>query len=42
MSLVDPRPPSRVMLVLGFVAIAVLAFAGGWLVGPTLKPWLGW
>jgi hypothetical protein len=37
MSLVDPRP--RVMLVLGFVAIAVLAFAAGWLVGTVIRPW---
>jgi len=42
MSLVDPPHPwlARVMLVFGFVGIAVVAFAAGWLVGTTLKPWL--
>jgi hypothetical protein len=42
MSLFDPqqRWPERVMLVFGFVGIAVVAFAAGWLVG-TLKQWLG-
>jgi hypothetical protein len=43
MSLFDPQHPglARVMLVFGFVGIAVGAFAGGWLVGTTLKPWWG-
>jgi hypothetical protein len=43
MSLFDPqqRWPERVMLVFGFVGIAVVAFAAGWLVGTTLKPWWG-
>jgi hypothetical protein len=41
MSLVDPQHPwlARVMLVLGFVAIAVPAFVGGWLVGTAIRPW---
>jgi hypothetical protein len=28
-----------VMLVFGFVGIAVVSFAAGWLVGTTLKQW---
>jgi hypothetical protein len=41
MSLFDPQRPWRtyIMLAFGFVAIAVVAFAAGWLVGTTLKPW---
>jgi hypothetical protein len=41
MSWFDPqhRWPERVMLVFGFVGIAVVAFAAGRLVGITLKPW---
>jgi hypothetical protein len=41
MTLFDPqqRWPERVTLVFGFVGIAVVAFAAGWLVGTTLKPW---
>jgi hypothetical protein len=41
MSLFDPqqRWPERVMLVFGFVGIAVVSFAAGWLVGTTLKQW---
>jgi len=30
---------ARMMLAFGFVGIAVVAFAAGWLVGTTLKPW---
>jgi hypothetical protein len=42
MSLVDPQHPwlARVMLGFGFLGIAVVAFAAGWLVG-TMLPWLG-
>jgi hypothetical protein len=29
-----------VILVFGFVGIAVFAFAAGWLVGTALKPWI--
>jgi hypothetical protein len=29
---------ARVMLAFGFVGIAVVAFAAGWLVGTVLKP----
>jgi hypothetical protein len=38
----DPqqRWPKRVILVFGFVGIAVFAFAAGWLVGTALKPWI--
>jgi hypothetical protein len=41
MSLLDPENPwlARMMLAFGFVGIAVVAFAAGWLVGTTLKPW---
>jgi hypothetical protein len=41
LSLFDPqqRWPERVMLVFGFVGIAVVAFAAGWLVGTALKSW---
>jgi hypothetical protein len=41
MSLFDPqqRWPERVMVLLGFVGIAVVAGAAGWLVGTTLKQW---
>jgi hypothetical protein len=37
----DPqqRWPERVMLVFGFVGIAVVALAAGWLVGTALKSW---
>jgi hypothetical protein len=31
------RLPERVMLVFGFVGIAAVAFAAGWLVGTTLE-----
>jgi hypothetical protein len=43
MSLFDPQHKwlARVMLVFGFVGIAVVAFAGGWLVGTVLRPWFG-
>jgi hypothetical protein len=43
MSLVDPQPSwlARVMLGFGFVGIAVVPFAVGWLVGTVIKPWLG-
>jgi len=43
MTLFDPqqRWPERVMFVFGVFGIAVVAFAAGWLAGPTLKPWLG-
>jgi hypothetical protein len=38
MALSDPQQhwPARVMLVLGFVAIAVVSFAAGWFVGIVL------
>jgi hypothetical protein len=45
MSLFDPKRPrlAAFMLVLGFAAIAVIAFLGGWMVGTAFKPWLaGW
>jgi hypothetical protein len=29
------------VMLAGFVAIAVLAFVGGWLVGEALRPWWG-
>jgi len=37
----DPqqRWPERVMVLFGFVGIALVAFATGWLVGTTLKQW---
>lgn len=41
MSLFDPqlRWPERLMLVFGFVGIAVVAFTAGWMVGTTLQQW---
>jgi uncharacterized membrane protein (DUF485 family) len=38
MAVSDPQQhwPGRVMLVLGFVAIAVVSFAAGWLAGTLL------
>jgi hypothetical protein len=43
MGFVYPQHPwlARVMLVLGFVAIALLAFVGGCLVGTAIRPWFG-
>jgi hypothetical protein len=41
MSAFDPRRRRCVMVALGFVAIAVVSFVGGWLVGTALKPWWG-
>jgi hypothetical protein len=41
MSLFDPqqRWPERMLMVFGFVGIAVVAFDAGWPVGTLLKQW---
>jgi hypothetical protein len=41
MSLFDPENPwlARVVIAFGFVGIAAVAFAAGWLVGTVLKLW---
>ena len=44
MALSDPqqRWPARAILVLGFVAIAAVSFAAGWLVGTELTEHIRW